>query len=58
MTAYSVRRHSGRGLSGSPPSEPFSLLKRATRFSISARLQTRICFQLVIDFLVRSGEWE
>ena len=31
ITAKSLRRHSGSGLSGRPPSEPFSLEKRATR---------------------------
>src|SRR6185436_18973290 len=45
ITAYSLRRHSGSGLSGKPPSEPFSFLKRATRFIISARVQVRIIFQ-------------
>src|SRR5678810_688194 len=38
ITAYSLRLHSGSGLSGKPPSEPFKCLKRATRFIISSRL--------------------
>jgi hypothetical protein len=42
MTAYSLRLHSGSGLSGSPPSEPFSCPKRATRFISSARDKVRI----------------
>src|SRR3970282_255605 len=48
MTAYSVRRLSGCGLSGSPPSEPFSSLKRATRFIISSRVQVRVSLQSLI----------
>src|SRR3954471_12669843 len=48
ITAYRVRRHSGSGLSGRPPSEPFSFLNRATRFIISPRLQFRIVFQSFI----------
>src|SRR2546428_2659263 len=50
MTAKSLRRHSGSGLSGRPPSEPFSSLKRATRCIISSRLQFRISFQSLIAF--------
>jgi hypothetical protein len=45
ITAYSLRRLSGSLLSGSPPSEPFSFLKRATRFSISSRGQARMFLQ-------------
>lgn len=45
ITAKSFRSHSGSGLSGSPPSEPFNFLNRATRFIISARGQARIFFQ-------------
>src|SRR5512134_3036775 len=48
MTAYSLRRHSGSLLSGRPPSDPFSFLKRATRFIISARVQVRMFFQASI----------
>ena len=43
-----MRRHSGSLLSGSPPSEPFSFLKRATRFIISSRDQVRIVRQSFI----------
>jgi hypothetical protein len=43
-----VRRHSGSGLSGKPPSEPLSRLKRATRFIISARDQVRISFHVLM----------
>src|SRR5438552_954686 len=50
MTAKSLRRHSGRGLSGRPPSEPFRFLKRATRCIISSRLQFRISFQSLMAF--------
>src|SRR6267143_3700123 len=50
MTAKSLRRHSGSGLSGRPPSEPFRSLKRATRCIISSRLQFRISFQSLIAF--------
>src|SRR6267143_2733397 len=50
ITAYSLRRHSGSGLSGSPPSEPFRSLKRATRCIISSRLQFRMSFQSLIAF--------
>jgi len=45
ITANSLRRHSGSWLSGRPPSDPFSFLKRATRFIISARVQVRTFFQ-------------
>src|SRR5688572_14270001 len=45
ITAYSLRRDSGRLLSGRPPSEPFRSLKRATRFIISALVQVRMFFQ-------------
>src|SRR3954463_15633157 len=38
-TLNSFLRHSGSGLSGRPPSEPFRPLKRATRFIISSRFQ-------------------
>src|SRR5258706_9746310 len=51
MTAYNVRLHSGKGLSGlsgSPPSEPFNSLNRATRFIICARVQGRMFFQVSI----------
>jgi len=48
ITAYSFLRHSGSGLSGRPPSEPFSLLNRATRFIISARVKVRMFFQASI----------
>jgi hypothetical protein len=48
MTANSFRVHSGSGLSGSPPSEPFSFLKRATRFIISSRFQVLISRQSAI----------
>src|SRR6266480_4409197 len=50
MTAKSLRRHSGSGLSGRPPSEPFRCLKRATRCIISSRLQFRISFQSLMAF--------
>src|SRR6266850_5512413 len=52
MTAKSLRRHSGSGLSGRPPSEPFRSLKRATRCIISSRLQFRISFQSLMAFLL------
>src|SRR2546427_3120238 len=52
MTAKSLRRHSGSELSGRPPSEPFSSLKRATRCIISSRLQFRISFQSLMAFLL------
>ncbi|OGA10903.1 MAG: hypothetical protein A3D95_09770 [Betaproteobacteria bacterium RIFCSPHIGHO2_12_FULL_69_13] len=52
ITANSLRRHSGSGLSGSPPSEPFSFPKRATRFSISLFDQLRTCRQPAMGFLV------
>src|SRR5213075_522329 len=55
MTANSFRVHSGSGLSGSPPSEPFSLLKRATRFSISSRLKVRIFRQSLIVARLLAG---
>jgi len=57
ITAYSLRRHSGSLLSGRPPSEPFSFLKRATRFIISARVQVRMFFQASIGRgpLLRAG---
>src|SRR5919106_1022446 len=55
MTAYSFLRHSGSGLSGSPPSEPFSFLKRATRFSISSRDQVRVVLQSLIGLLSYGG---
>src|SRR5262250_3085681 len=45
MTLYSVRRHSGTSLSGSPPSDPLRSLKRATRVIISSRLHTRTLLQ-------------
>src|SRR5690348_15892627 len=45
ITLKSFLRHSGSGLSGRPPSEPFRLLKRATRFIISSRLQVRMLRQ-------------
>src|SRR5258706_6613501 len=51
ITAYSLRRHSGSGLSGKPPSEPFSFLKRATRFIISAFVEVRIVLQSFISSL-------
>src|SRR5205814_10113214 len=50
MTARGLRRHSGSGLSGRPPSEPFRCLKRATRCIISSRLQFRISFQSLMAF--------
>src|SRR6185503_6878303 len=53
MTAYSVRVHSGSGLSGKPPSDPFSRLKRATRFIISSRLQVLMSRQSLM-FVLRS----
>src|ERR671930_462268 len=52
ITAYSLRRHSGSGLSGNPPSEPFNFLKRATRFIISSRDHARTCLQSFIDDLL------
>src|SRR5947209_11451649 len=52
MTAYSLRRHSGRGLSGRPPSDPFRLLNRATRLSISARGTFRIVLQSLMGCLL------
>src|SRR5262245_36822621 len=45
MTLYSVRRHSGTSLSGSPPSEPRRSSNRATRLSISSRVHMRTCRQ-------------
>jgi hypothetical protein len=51
ITAKSLRRHSGSLLSGSPPSEPFSCRKRATRLSISSRDQVRIVRQSFISLL-------
>jgi hypothetical protein len=51
MTANSFRVHSGSGLSGSPPSEPFNFLNRATRFIISSRLQVLISRQSAIVVL-------
>src|SRR5262245_56561563 len=51
ITANNLRLHSGRGLSGRPPSEPFRLLKRATRRIISSRLQFRISRQSLIFVL-------
>jgi len=47
-TLKSFLRHSGSGLSGRPPSEPFRLRKRATRFIISSRLQFRMSRQSLI----------
>ncbi|OAI52588.1 hypothetical protein AYO46_05345 [Betaproteobacteria bacterium SCGC AG-212-J23] len=54
ITANSFRLHSGSGLSGRPPSEPFSFLKRATRFSIASRLQFLMSRQSFI-FVLRWG---
>src|SRR5258706_10554774 len=48
MTAYSLRLHSGNGLSGSPPSEPLRRRNRATRFIISSRDQVRISFHVLM----------
>src|SRR6185503_7878636 len=53
MTAYSLRLHSGSGLSGKPPSEPFKVLKRATRFIISSRLHLRMSRQSLMFVLRR-----
>jgi hypothetical protein len=52
ITAKSFRLHSGSGLSGRPPSEPFNFLNRATRFIISARDQVRMLFQASIGALL------
>jgi len=49
ITANSWRRHSGSGLSGRPPSEPLSFLKRATRFIISLFDSVRVRLQSAID---------
>src|SRR5258708_18675000 len=44
-----MRRYSGSGLSGKPASEPFSFLKRATRFIIWSLVQLRILRQSFIS---------
>src|SRR5947207_2275877 len=48
-TLNSFLLHSGKGLSGRPPSEPLSFLKRATRVIISSRVQSRISRQSLMS---------
>jgi hypothetical protein len=50
ITAYNFLLHSGSGLSGRPPSEPLSCLKRATRSIIRSRGQGRMFFHESMPF--------